>query len=196
MPGSAPPGISMAMTAAARSGSSAEEAIKTVLPGHLCRCTGYVNIRKSIREGLAGADEVSTSLPTPRSLVGQRVLRVQDPRLLSGGGQYLDDLNEEGVLDAAVVRSSDAHGRLVKFDPSAALELEGSSRLTPEQVSAETESLKCVWIYPASAGTAIRSCRPWSVRRRAARPRDCGEPGDRRGRTGLDRDRDRAVRRC
>jgi aerobic-type carbon monoxide dehydrogenase small subunit (CoxS/CutS family) len=44
------PGILMAVTGAAEAGATAEEAIEDVLPGHLCRCTGYVNIRASIRE--------------------------------------------------------------------------------------------------------------------------------------------------
>ena len=43
-------GILMAVTGAAEAGSDLEETIENVLPGHLCRCTGYVNIRKSIRQ--------------------------------------------------------------------------------------------------------------------------------------------------
>jgi aerobic-type carbon monoxide dehydrogenase small subunit (CoxS/CutS family) len=44
------PGILMAVTGAAEAGASVEETIDDVLPGHLCRCTGYVNIRESIRK--------------------------------------------------------------------------------------------------------------------------------------------------
>ena len=43
------PGILMAVTGAAESGATLEDTIEDVLPGHLCRCTGYVNIRESIR---------------------------------------------------------------------------------------------------------------------------------------------------
>lgn len=44
------PGILMAMVGAARGGDDLEGALERVLPGHLCRCTGYVNIRAAIRD--------------------------------------------------------------------------------------------------------------------------------------------------
>ena len=43
------PGILMAVMGAVEAGYSLEQTIEMVLPGHLCRCTGYVNIRESIR---------------------------------------------------------------------------------------------------------------------------------------------------
>lgn len=42
------PGIVMSLVAACRSGTDAATAKKEVLDGHLCRCTGYVNIRAAI----------------------------------------------------------------------------------------------------------------------------------------------------
>jgi aerobic-type carbon monoxide dehydrogenase small subunit (CoxS/CutS family) len=54
------PGILMAIVGAAREGDSLEEALERVLPGHLCRCTGYVNIRKAIRDAW---DELDPSRP-------------------------------------------------------------------------------------------------------------------------------------
>jgi aerobic-type carbon monoxide dehydrogenase small subunit (CoxS/CutS family) len=44
------PGILMAMVGAARGGDGLDGALEQVLPGHLCRCTGYVNIREAIRD--------------------------------------------------------------------------------------------------------------------------------------------------
>lgn len=44
------PGILMGVLGAARAGRTLDEAVGTVLSGHLCRCTGYVNIRTAIRE--------------------------------------------------------------------------------------------------------------------------------------------------
>lgn len=38
----------MSLTAAERDGLTAEETIRTVLPGHLCRCTGYAGIRTAV----------------------------------------------------------------------------------------------------------------------------------------------------
>lgn len=42
------PGLLMSLTAAERDGLTAEETIRTVLPGHLCRCTGYAGIRTAV----------------------------------------------------------------------------------------------------------------------------------------------------
>src|SRR6202012_4415600 len=44
------PGILMGVMGAAAAGSTLEQALDDALPGHLCRCTGYVNIRESIRK--------------------------------------------------------------------------------------------------------------------------------------------------
>lgn len=55
-------------------------------------------------------------------LVGQRVKRIEDPRLLAGAGKYLDDLHLPGTLFAEFVRSSYAHAKILEIDAS---ELEG-----------------------------------------------------------------------
>jgi carbon-monoxide dehydrogenase large subunit len=57
-------------------------------------------------------------------MFGQRMPRVEDPRLLSGQGRYLDDLGID-ALAAALVRSPHAHARIVDIDVSAALEVDG-----------------------------------------------------------------------
>ncbi|WP_424217412.1 (2Fe-2S)-binding protein (plasmid) [Streptomyces sp. BI20] len=42
------PGLLMALTWAEREGLSLEETLEEVLPGHLCRCTGYAGIRAAV----------------------------------------------------------------------------------------------------------------------------------------------------
>ena len=49
-------------------------------------------------------------------LTGARVKRVEDPRLLTGGGTYLDDLRVPGMLHAAFARSAYAHAVLRHAD--------------------------------------------------------------------------------
>jgi aerobic-type carbon monoxide dehydrogenase small subunit (CoxS/CutS family) len=39
----------MSVVAEARAGRSLDELLEHVLTGHLCRCTGYVNIRAAVR---------------------------------------------------------------------------------------------------------------------------------------------------
>jgi aerobic carbon-monoxide dehydrogenase large subunit len=57
--------------------------------------------------------------------VGARVLRSEDPRLLTGRGHYIDDVVLPGMLHAAFLRSTVPHGRLLGVDVSEARELPG-----------------------------------------------------------------------
>lgn len=65
------------------------------------------------------------TLPPKNRLVGARLKRKEDPRLLRGRGLYVDDVRRPGTLHAAFVRSDLAHGRLLEFDLSAARESPG-----------------------------------------------------------------------
>jgi carbon-monoxide dehydrogenase large subunit len=57
--------------------------------------------------------------------VGTRVKRTEDPRLLAGRGQYIDDISVPRMLEAAVLRSPLAHAKITNIDVSRALELPG-----------------------------------------------------------------------
>ncbi len=57
--------------------------------------------------------------------IGARVRRVEDPRLLSGRGRYVDDVVLPGMLHAAFLRSTVAHGRIQSVDASEARQLPG-----------------------------------------------------------------------
>ena len=57
--------------------------------------------------------------------VGMSVKRVEDPRILSGQGNYLDDVTLPGMLHAAFLRSAVPHGRLLSVDASEARDLPG-----------------------------------------------------------------------
>src|SRR5438445_11258087 len=50
--------------------------------------------------------------PFVPAFVGTPVERLEDLRLLRGKGQYVDDLHREGMLHAAILRSTVAHGRI------------------------------------------------------------------------------------
>jgi aerobic carbon-monoxide dehydrogenase large subunit len=54
--------------------------------------------------------------------VGQAMRRREDPRFITGRGIYVDDIARPGTLHMAVVRSPEAHARIVSIDTSAALE--------------------------------------------------------------------------
>ena len=63
------------------------------------------------------------------SILGNRVLRKEDPKFLTTGGMYVDDLLDEPLLAGAAhvtyVRSSVAHGRILSIDTSAASTMPG-----------------------------------------------------------------------
>jgi carbon-monoxide dehydrogenase large subunit len=52
--------------------------------------------------------------------LGKRVLRVEDPDLVSGRGCYIDDVPAAGAAYAAFVRSDQAHARIKAIDVAAA----------------------------------------------------------------------------
>jgi carbon-monoxide dehydrogenase large subunit len=59
------------------------------------------------------------------SVVGERIARNEDPRLLTGRALFVDDLDLPGMLHVAFVRSPHAHARLRGIDASRALAREG-----------------------------------------------------------------------
>ncbi|MCC2096216.1 MAG: xanthine dehydrogenase family protein molybdopterin-binding subunit, partial [Hyphomicrobiales bacterium] len=52
--------------------------------------------------------------------LGQPVTRFEDPRLLRGGGRYVDDVNLPNMAYGAVLRSRHAHAKILKLDTSRA----------------------------------------------------------------------------
>lgn len=69
-----------------------------------------------VRESIAG------------SLVGSKVKRVEDPRILTGRGRYVADITVPGMAHAAFVRSPFPHARIESIDVEAAASSPGSSR--------------------------------------------------------------------
>ena len=65
---------------------------------------------------------VSPVLP---KLIGQRIKRREDPRLIQGRATYVDDIKIAGMQHLAFKRSEVAHGRIVSIDTSAAQAIDG-----------------------------------------------------------------------
>jgi carbon-monoxide dehydrogenase large subunit len=70
---------------------------------------------------------MSTAVPEREAarFVGKPVHRREDPRLLTGHGQYVDDVNLPGQLHAVFVRSPLARAKILSIDATAARELPG-----------------------------------------------------------------------
>jgi aerobic carbon-monoxide dehydrogenase large subunit len=66
-----------------------------------------------------------TTVSDAARFVGQSVRRKEDPRLLTGRGQYVGDVELPGMLHAAFVRSPYASAQIVSIDTAEARELPG-----------------------------------------------------------------------
>src|SRR4030095_5983642 len=58
-------------------------------------------------------------------LIGRRLLRQEDPRLVAGKGAYVTDLALPGMLHLAVLRSPHAHARIARVDADRARRVSG-----------------------------------------------------------------------
>ena len=54
------------------------------------------------------------------TMIGERVKRFEDPRLLKGEANFVDDIQLPGILHAAILRSPHANARIRGIDLSAA----------------------------------------------------------------------------
>src|SRR5690554_4207353 len=63
--------------------------------------------------------------PNQRTVLGTRLLRKEDPALLTGEAKFAADLNVPGALYLAVLRSPYAHATINAVDVSAAAAAEG-----------------------------------------------------------------------
>src|SRR5947207_11975013 len=63
---------------------------------------------------------MSDILDTRPKIIGARVKRTEDPRLLTGRGSFVDDRQAPNALHVAFRRSEHAHARIVSLDCAAA----------------------------------------------------------------------------
>jgi aerobic carbon-monoxide dehydrogenase large subunit len=88
------------------------------------------------------------------SILGTRVVRVEDPLFLTRGAVYTDDLVDDrlaGALHATFVRSPAAHARIASIDTSAAAEAPGVvAVLTADDLGDVPEQQPMMPAYPAA----------------------------------------------
>ena len=89
-------------------------------------------------------------------LVGQRVKRREDPRLIQGRGTYVDDVKLAGMLHLAFKRSDVPHGRIVAIDTSAAEALDGVEAVfTGAQIAEFLGPMPILTPFPAPEHRAV-----------------------------------------
>src|SRR5215510_4492882 len=92
---------------------------------------------------------------TPK-LIGARVQRREDRRLLTGQGAYVDDHHPPGLLHAAFLRSPYAHARIAQIDVASARALDGVAA-----VLTGTDLARLV--KPVRAGSKTRDYKETSI---------------------------------
>ncbi len=84
---------------------------------------------------------------TTETLIGQEVTRVEDQALITGRGQYVDDLRLPGLLHLALVRSPYGHAKINRIDVSAAANAPGVvSVFTGADLAEQLGSLPAGWV--------------------------------------------------
>ncbi len=108
---------------------------------------------------------MSTIEESPAKWVGQSLRRKEDPPLITGNAQYVDDITLPGMLWAAVVRSPEAHAKIISIDTSAALAHDGVQGVyTGEDMSDLLAPLPMAWAPP---GVEVKAPERWPLARGA-----------------------------
>ncbi|MEA2457919.1 MAG: aerobic carbon-monoxide dehydrogenase large subunit [Thermoleophilaceae bacterium] len=105
-----------------------------------------------------------TAPRTGNGYVGQSLKRKEDPRLITGQGSFVDDIQMAGCLHAAIVRSPEAHATIVSIDTSGAKARPGvRDVLTGDDLSDMLAPLPMAWVPP---GVEIKTPEHWPLARR------------------------------
>jgi CO/xanthine dehydrogenase Mo-binding subunit len=93
-----------------------------------------------------GIPKTIAELPTGKArFVGERVPRIEDPMLVAGRAEFIDNAALPGMLHCAILRSPFAHARILRIDASRALALPGVfAVVTGEDAAATTAPLATI----------------------------------------------------
>ncbi len=92
--------------------------------------------------------------------VGQALRRKEDPRMITGRGRYVDDMVLPGMLYMAVVRSPEAHAKIVSIDAEAARSYPGVHGVFTGKDLDIASGLPMAWVPP---GVEIKTPEHWPL---------------------------------
>ena len=89
-------------------------------------------------------------------IFGSGIRRREDPRLITGGSVYTDDVTLPGMVHAAILRSPHAHARISGVDTTAAAAAPGVIAVyTGADVDGVLAPIPCAWLPPESDVKAV-----------------------------------------
>src|SRR5690625_589664 len=84
-------------------------------------------------------------------LVGQRIKRREDPKLITGHATYVDDMQLPGLLHATVLRSPHPHAKIVHINVEKALALPGVVKIyTGKDLEGKINPVPTSWRVPGA----------------------------------------------
>ncbi len=86
-----------------------------------------------------------TATVEPTRMVGKALKRREDPKLITGAGNFLDDIKLPGMAHAAVLRSPYAHAKITRIDTSKAAALPGVIAVFIGEDMTDINPLPCAW---------------------------------------------------
>lgn len=103
-----------------------EDEIKKGIRQNICRCTGYKKIIEAIElSGKIFRGEVKMEEQGDTPGVGEPFHRVDVREKVLGYGEYVDDVEMEGMTYASAIRTKYPRARVLSIDAGKALELDG-----------------------------------------------------------------------
>ncbi|HNP84527.1 MAG: molybdopterin-dependent oxidoreductase [Chloroflexi bacterium SZAS-1] len=84
-------------------------------------------------------------MTTVTKMVGQSLKRREDPKLITGKGNFLDDIKLQGMSHAAILRSPYAHAKINSIDTSKAKALPGVIAIFTGDDMMDINPLPCAW---------------------------------------------------
>ena len=101
-----------------------------------------------------------SAVETNGKWVGQALRRKEDPRMITGRGNYVDDMIVSGMLYMHVVRSSEAHAKIVSIDAAGAREYPGVYGVFTAEDLDLAAPLPMAWVPP---GVELHSPEHWPL---------------------------------
>src|SRR5882724_7661939 len=85
----------------------------------------------------------TTTITKPDTLVGKRIRRREDPRLITGTATYVDDIKMPGMHYAMIVRSPHAAAKIKSIDTKQAAELKGVAAVFTGEDTKKVGAVPC-----------------------------------------------------
>ena len=88
-------------------------------------------------------------------VLGAPVKRVEDPRFITGKGRYLDDIQLQGMVHIAILRSPYAHANIRSIDTSSGRRRPRAS--SPSSSARTSRTTRCPMAWPAGGAVGLQN---------------------------------------